>query len=101
MALHPFAVKSSSKDFQSLGTEPGDVLEIEEGPNQGSYIIRAVVGGVLFLEDRLPTEDAGPVKAVIRPKRLKTPQLTAAIVISQPQFNVSLSINSALQVMMV
>jgi hypothetical protein len=101
MALHPNAVRSPSTNFQDLGIEPDDVLEIEEGPNVGNYVIRVVIDNILFVEQRLPSPDAGPVRASVRKKRDKTCYRSAAIVISQPVFNAGVSMFSVMDMLVV
>ena len=98
MALHPNAVKSPTTNFQALGVEPDDVLEIETGPNTGHYVIRAVIDNLLYVEQELPSPDAGPVTASIRKKRTKTPQLSAAVIVNQPTFNAGVSFFTAMDV---
>ena len=92
MALHPNAVKSPTTNFQALNVEPDDTLNIKTGPNEGHYVIRVVIDNILFLEQQLPSQDAGPVEAEVFKKREKIPTLTAAIVVSQPVFNGGVSL---------
>jgi hypothetical protein len=101
MALHPNAVRSPSTNFQDLGVEPEDVLEIESGPNEGNYVIRVVLDNLLFLDQQLPSADAGPVSASIRKKREKTSYRTAAIIINQPTFNAGVSEFAVLDMLVV
>jgi len=89
--LHPNAVKSDTIDFEASGVVPTDVLEIEEGPNQGNYVIRGVEGGILFVEEALPSTDPGPSAAQVRRQQVKTPQFKSALVIDQPMFNAGYS----------
>lgn len=87
MALHPNAVYSPTINLQEAGAAPDDVLEIMSGPCAGHYIIRAVIDHIAFVEQELPSNDAGPVTAEIRRTKEKIATLTAAIVINQPLFN--------------
>lgn len=87
MALHPNAVYSPTINFQAAGAAPDDILEITAGPNTGHYVIRAVIDNIIFTEQELPSNDAGPTTAVVRKRKEKIATLTAAIVVNQPLFN--------------
>ncbi len=91
MALHPNAVRSASKDLEALGARPDDVLEIKDGPNKGTYVIQEVSGHVAFLRQVLPSNDAGPVNAVIRRRRDRIAYPTVAVVIDQPMYDAGMS----------
>jgi len=99
MSLHPNAVRSSSTDFGAAGVTTGDVLAIETGPNKGNYVIRMVDGHVLFVEEELPSEDAGPVTASVYKTRNKIAYRSAAAVLDQPFFNAGQSRTAGLSIM--
>lgn len=91
MVLHPNAVRTPGTNLQDLGIGPDDVMEITSGPNTGSYVLRAVVDEIAFVETQLPSNDPGPTTAEFRQNRAKIPTLTAAVVVNQPVFTAGVS----------
>lgn len=77
---------SPTKDFASLGVAKRDVVEIQEGMNVGSYIVREVQGHTLLVEEFIRTSEPGPLRGAIRKERDLTAQFNAAVVMDQPMF---------------
>jgi len=98
---HPNAVESPSTDFEAAGVRAGWILEILEGVNAGSYSIREANGHILLVQQVLPGNDPGPIRAEVRRPLPKSAQFTAAVVVNQPVFNAGFSVVASMDVSVV
>ncbi len=94
-------VRSPTVDLEAQGIVSHDIVEILEGQNRGHYVVRAVDGNVLSLQQELLADDPVPAAAVIRAERGTTAYRTAAVVMSQPAFNQGFSVFGVTDVLIV
>jgi hypothetical protein len=95
--LHANAIRSTIVDFEAAGAQPGDIFEITSGQNVGVYIVRSVDGSFLFLEQVVPVTDSGVTAELRRPVGT-LPYGSAALIISQPQFDAGFAVVASLDV---
>lgn len=93
------SLKSPTTDFESLGVQGGDVVEVG-GLNAGSYVIAGVQGSTLIVGAKLFNSESG-VTGEVRVRQTAVAYAEAATVTTPAFFNAGFSLGAGLNMLIV